>query len=97
MRVAVAQQPIAVSIYSSSHLFHHYSSGVIDSSDCSDPDDPSHTTHAVGIVGYGTDKKSGLEYWLVRNSWGTDWGEDGFVKIAVTGGYGTCTINKKPV
>jgi len=38
--------------------------------------------HAVVIVGYGTDEESGLDYWLVRNSWNENWGGlDGFFKI----------------
>ena len=39
--------------------------------------------HAVRIVGWGTDAVAG-KYWLVANSWGTDWGEDGYFKIALS-------------
>jgi len=38
--------------------------------------------HAVTLVGYGTDAETKEDYWLVRNSWGPDWGLDGFIKIA---------------
>ena len=37
--------------------------------------------HAVVAVGYGTDTSYG-DYFLVRNSWGTSWGDNGYVKIA---------------
>lgn len=37
--------------------------------------------HAVQMVGYGSDATSGKNYWIVKNSWGTLWGEDGFIKL----------------
>jgi len=36
-------------------------------------------THDISIVGYGVEE--GQKYWLVRNSWGTHWGEDGFFRV----------------
>lgn len=62
-------------IYASDTGFGNYANGVFDSctSDVID--------HAVLVVGYGTDPESQKPYWLVKNSWGTDWGNNGFIKI----------------
>ena len=42
---------------------------------------PIQVDHVVSIVGWGTEGK--LAYWIVRNSWGTYWGEDGFFRVAM--------------
>ena len=49
--------------------------------------------HAVLLVGYGVDSSSGADqkYWLVKNSWGLDWGEEGYFRISR--GVGACGIN----
>jgi len=53
--------------------------------------------HAVLAVGYGLDNKSGKKYWLIRNSWGSDWGENGFIKVERhTGDSDYCGIDNKP-
>ena len=51
-----------------------YRSGIYNDRTCSS--NPSSANHAVVIVGYGTDK--GVKYWIIRNSWGPNWGKKGY-------------------
>ena len=92
LKAAVAQQPVAIAIEADTRYFQSYSSGVLTSSSCGTSLD-----HGVLIVGYGED--SGQKYWLVKNSWGTSWGENGYVKIArseSTNDAGICGIAIDP-
>lgn len=70
--------PVVVAVDASCFDFRHYKSGVfIDNGHkCS-----GELNHAVVIVGYGVDSITGLPYWLVRNSWSSDWGENGYIRI----------------
>jgi len=53
----------------------------------------SKTDHAVTVVGYGNE--NGQDYWLIKNSWGQDWGENGFIRLKR--GVGMCGIGKAMV
>ena len=63
---------------------HSYKSGVVDSLACNDSDDNLNLIdHAVLLVGYGKDETSGLDYWLIKNSWSDTWGDRGYIKVAI--------------
>jgi cathepsin L len=66
--------PISVGIYATESL-QAYGGGVYYEDNCD-----GQINHGVLVVGYGTDNDE--DYWLVKNSWGTNWGEDGYVKMA---------------
>ncbi|KAF0695642.1 Aste57867_13536 [Aphanomyces stellatus] len=75
---ALQNGPIAVSIDASGNGFRHYGSGVYDAADCKS--DGVYVDHAVIVVGYG-DTSAGEPYWIIRNSWGSMWGERGYMRM----------------
>ena len=86
IKVLLKSGPVAATISASSPIFKFYSKGIIDDKA---PFGGSHMkcntgriNHGVTIVGWGKDKNFDKEYFIIKNSFGTDWGEDGFAKIA---------------
>ena len=90
LKAALNNGPVSVSIDAESDVFNNYSKGVITSLRCGTELD-----HAVLAVGYGTQDL--IEYILVKNSWGPDWGENGYVKIGVGIGAGICGVLTEPI
>jgi len=74
LQAAVIQQPIAIGVEADE--FVSYKSGVFSDPRCGDQID-----HGVLLVGYGVDKGSNKQYWLIKNSWGSSWGESGYIRI----------------
>jgi C1A family cysteine protease len=92
LAAAVAQGPVASAVQADASVFQFYTGGIIDGTACGTA-----VNHAVLIVGYGTE--NGKDFWLVKNSWGTGWGEGGYVRIAktsTTGNPGVCGIAVMP-
>ncbi|CAF1025415.1 unnamed protein product [Didymodactylos carnosus] len=77
---AVTRGPVWVTINADASVFQNYKTGVVNLSaqDC----DPHKLDHAVALVGYGYDSTLQLNYWKVKNSWSTVWGEGGYGRIA---------------
>lgn len=84
LKAALMKGPVSVAIEADDPTFQQYKSGVI-THDCGDQLD-----HGVLAVGYGTE--GGQEYILVKNSWGSSWGDNGYVKIAPN----MCGVSKNP-
>lgn len=77
--------PIMTGIYAHDPVFRQYTGGIINSTTCLTT-----ITHAINIVGYSDN------YWIVRNSFGPHWGEDGYARVERTEGPGICGINSWP-
>jgi C1A family cysteine protease len=69
---AVTSRPVAVGVEADQSGWQLYSHGVFDTTCGKNLD------HSVLVVGYGTD---GKDYWIVKNSWGTGWGESGYIRM----------------
>jgi C1A family cysteine protease len=89
---AVTLNPVSVLIEADQPVFQLYTSGIISSASCGTTVD-----HAVLVTGYATGADSGT--WYVKNSWGADWGQSGYVQIAMAmagTGQGICGIYTMP-
>ncbi|CAL0306768.1 unnamed protein product [Lupinus luteus] len=88
---AAANQPISVAIDAGGSDFQFYSEGVF-TGECG-----TYLDHGVAIVGYGT-TLDGTKYWIVKNSWGSEWGEHGYIRMErdISKKEGICGIAMEP-
>ncbi|KAJ6834249.1 oryzain alpha chain-like [Iris pallida] len=90
LKKAVANQPVSVAIEAGGRAFQLYQSGIFTGTCGAELD------HGVVAVGYGSE--NGKDYWIVRNSWGPDWGESGYIRMErnVPEASGKCGIAVEP-
>ena len=90
---AVIKQPVSVAIQANLQSFQLYKRGIYSDPDCGDDLD-----HGVLVVGYGYDSSYDMKYWLVKNSWGKSWGENGYIRMAkdINSTKGQCGIAMDP-
>lgn len=74
---ALVNQPVTVAVEADRDPFQFYISGVLDSVDCG-----TNLNHALVAVGYNN--KNSQPYWILKNSWGPDFGESGYIRILKT-------------
>lgn len=91
----VSRGPVAIGVCGTDLDFMYYGGGIFDSPHCC-----SAQNHAMLIVGYGVDADSNTPFWVVQNSWGNIWGEDGYMRIKRStirgGGGGVCGLATFP-
>jgi len=89
---AVNKGPVSIAIQANQKSFQLYNGGVLEQggffNSCGQRLD-----HGVAVVGYGTD--NGVDYWKVRNSWGSGWGEGGYIRIEKSS-KNTCGVLSQP-
>jgi C1A family cysteine protease len=80
---AVSKQPVSIAVDAT--VWQFYVSGIIDKN-CA-----SNLNHGVLAVGYSFEEGQG--HWIIKNSWGPHWGENGFLRVMMSDGPGLCGVN----
>ncbi|CAL5028643.1 unnamed protein product [Urochloa decumbens] len=91
LRKAVANQPVSVAVDGGDSHFRFYKGGVLSGACGTELD------HGIAAVGYGV-AADGTKYWLMKNSWGTSWGEGGYIRMErdVSDEEGLCGLAMQP-
>ena len=92
LKAAIAVGPTSVTVEADRAVFQRYTGGILNSGACGTQLD-----HAITAVGYGN--QDGQDYYIVRNSWGSSWGDRGYINIAASGegSTGICGIQQTSV
>lgn len=93
MLAAIAMQPISIAIQADQFPFQFYKNGVLTDDTCGSE---GNIDHGVLAAGYGTDLETQEPYWVVKNSWGEKWGENGYIRMSRNSKneFGMCAILK---
>ncbi len=90
LQKAVNEVPVAISVQADQDVFQFYTSGILDSDECGIS-----INHGALAVGY--DVLDGKGFWIVKNSSGESWGEQGYIRVARASDAGICGINTNNV
>lgn len=82
IKASLKNGPISIALDASNFAFRFYKNGVIDVP----PSNSDALNHAVLLTGYGTDNNG--TYWIIQNSWGDMWGDEGYCKVRAKNGDG---------
>ena len=100
MKEVVSKQPVGVAMASNLHCMIPYKDGILTEKDCKCSNaSKMEVNHAVTVIGYGKSDVEGCdEYWIIKNSWGPDWGVHGTFKlcsdrVGPAEELGTCQVN----
>jgi len=90
---AISMQPISVAIQADQFVFQFYKGGVLTDDACGKA---AQLDHGVLAVGYGSDLETNEPYFMIKNSWGPTWGEDGYIRLGRNSenDFGMCGVLK---
>ena len=93
LKNSVAIQPVSVAIQANKRSFQMYKSGIYNDYNCGTELD-----HGVLVIGYGHDTDLDMDYWIIKNSWGPQWGDNGYIRIErnINDTKGMCGIAMMP-
>jgi C1A family cysteine protease len=93
LMAALSMQPVSVAIQANQFVFQFYKEGVLTDDSCGKS---AQLDHGVLAVGYGNDNETGEPFFMIKNSWGDKWGENGYIRMSrkSKNEYGMCGVLK---